>query len=151
MILILTLPTPRYNSTILLGYVVSNQIKHPIHPLDSRPGGVRHIYIPPRAHEWKSGRVPVRFGTTSLRVREPFYSPGYESHPHPDFVLNLFFEITYPVSNQIKHPIRPLDSRPGSARCIYIPSYPMCISLRRRMDVGRVPVRSGTRPMKGRP
>ena len=60
------------DSTILLDYVVSNEIKHPIHLLDSRPGGLRCIYNPPLryalvcTYEWKSGRVPVRFRTRSL-------------------------------------------------------------------------------------
>ena len=54
----------------------------------------------------------------------------------PTFFRSILLD--YAASNQIKHLIHPFDSRPGSARRIYIPTYPMCFSLRRRMDVGEV-------------
>ena len=127
MTLILTLPTCKSNSTIFIGYVVSNQIKYPIRPLDSRPGGVSRIYIPPLryalvcTYEWKSGRVPVRFGTRSLWVTRAFLFAGLWLSPS----FRLRFRsilLDYAASNQIKHPICPLDSRPGSARRIYTTS-----------------------------
>ena len=88
---ILTLPT--CSSTIFLDYVVSNQIKHLIHPLDSRPGGVRHttsllVHIGGSRGGFLFDSGPGHYAI----VREPFYSPGYDSHPHySDFVLDLFF------------------------------------------------------------